>query len=64
MLNGFSTRLGGASREKYATMNFAWNKGDDPADVLENYTRMAEALELTETGWWHPSRLILLMCGL
>ena len=44
VLNGFSTRLGGASRGKYATMNFAWNKGDDPADVLENYTRMAEAL--------------------
>ena len=44
VLNGFSTRLGGASREKYATMNFAWNKGDDPADVLENYTRMAKAL--------------------
>ena len=62
VLNGFSTRLGGASRGKYATMNFAWNKGDDPADVLENYTRMAEAL--TETGWWHPSRPILPMCGL
>ena len=44
VLNGFSTRLGGASRGKYATMNFAWNKGDDPADVLENYTRMAETL--------------------
>ena len=44
VLNGFSTRLGGASWGKYATMNFAWNKGDDPADVLENYTRMAAAL--------------------
>ncbi len=33
-----------ASKGKYATMNFAWNKGDDPADVLENYTRMAKAL--------------------
>lgn len=37
VVNGFSTRLGGASKGKYATMNFAWNKGDDPADVLENY---------------------------
>ena len=44
VVNGFSTRLGGASKGKYATMNFAWNKGDDPADVLENYTRMAKAL--------------------
>ena len=44
VVNGFSTRLGGTSKGKYATMNFAWNKGDDPADVLENYTRMAKAL--------------------
>ena len=44
VVNGFSTRLGGASKGNSATMNFAWTTGADPADVLENYTRMAKAL--------------------
>lgn len=42
--DGFSTRLGGASRGKFATMNFSYSRGDNPADVLENFTRMAAAL--------------------
>lgn len=42
--NGFSTRLGGASKGKFATMNFSYSRKDDPADVLENFTRMAAAL--------------------
>ena len=42
--NGFSTRLGGASKGKFATMNFSYSRGDDPADVLENFTRMADTL--------------------
>ena len=42
--NGFSTRFGGASKGKFATMNFSYSRGDDPKAVLENYTRMARAL--------------------
>ncbi len=42
--DGFSTRLGGASRGKFATMNFSYSRQDDPEDVLENFTRMARAL--------------------
>ena len=42
--NGFSTRLGGASRGRFATMNFSYSRGDDPACVLENFTRMARAM--------------------
>lgn len=42
--DGFSTRLGGASRGKFATMNFSYSRGDNPVDVLENFTRMAAAL--------------------
>ena len=42
--NGFSTRMGGASRGKFATMNFSYSRGDDPDHVLENFTRMAAAL--------------------
>lgn len=44
VVNGFSTRLGGASKGKFATMNFSYSRKDDPADVLENFTRMASAL--------------------
>lgn len=46
VINGFSTRLGGASKGKFATMNFSYSRKDDPADVLENYTRMAAALQV------------------
>ncbi len=42
--NGFSTRLGGASQGKFATMNFSYSRGDNPDHVLENFTRMAGAL--------------------
>lgn len=44
VIDGFSTKLGGVSQGKYATMNFAYTRGDAPEHVLENFTRMAEAL--------------------
>ena len=43
-VNGFSTRMGGASRGKFSTMNFSYSRGDAAEDVLENFTRMAAAL--------------------
>ena len=42
--DGFSTRLGGVSKGDCAAMNFSYTRGDDPSDVLENFTRMAAAL--------------------
>ncbi len=36
-----STRLGGVSRGIYATMNYNYDRGDDPAAVDENYRRTA-----------------------
>lgn len=42
--HGFSTRLGGASQGKFATMNFTFTRGDNPEHVRENYRRMACAL--------------------
>ena len=44
VIHGFSTRLGGVSRGDCATMNFAQGRGDDPANIRENYRRMAVAL--------------------
>ena len=44
VIHGFSTRLGGVSQGDCATMNFARGRGDDPANIKENYQRMAAAL--------------------
>ncbi len=44
VIHGFSTRLGGVSQGDCATMNFANGRGDDPANIRENYRRMAAAL--------------------
>lgn len=42
--DAFSTRMGGASKGRFATMNFSCGRGDNPEDVLENFTRMAGAM--------------------
>lgn len=42
--HGFSTRLGGVSEGKFASMNFTFTRGDNPEHVMENYRRMAEVL--------------------
>ena len=42
--HGFSTRQGGVSQDYLGTMNFSFDRGDDPEHVRENYRRMAAAL--------------------
>ncbi|MCR4907989.1 MAG: peptidoglycan editing factor PgeF [Lachnospiraceae bacterium] len=37
----FSTRVGGVSEGIFSTMNFGFNRGDDPEHVRENYRRVA-----------------------
>lgn len=49
--HGFSTRLGGASEGRYASLNLGRNWGDDLALVEENRRRLAEA------GGYDPARL-------
>lgn len=44
--HAFSTRLGGASKGYFGTMNFSLTRGDNRDDVLENYRRMARILEV------------------
>lgn len=44
--HGFSTRMGGVSEGKFATMNFAFTRGDQAGHVQENYRRMAKALDV------------------
>ena len=45
--HAFSTRMGGVSKGPFATMNFSFTRGDDPADVKENFRRMADALHVS-----------------
>ncbi len=51
--HGFSTKMGGVSQGKFATMNFTFTRGDNPEHVLENYRRMGKALDV------NPERMVL-----
>ena len=44
--HGFSTRKGGVSTDIFSSMNLNFKRGDDPDAVLENYRRMAAALNM------------------
>lgn len=44
--HGFSTRLGGVSQGVFASLNLNFNRGDEPENVLENYRRIAGALDM------------------
>ena len=44
--HAFSTRLGGASKGYFSTMNFSLTRGDNRDDVLENYRKMARRPEV------------------
>ena len=41
--HAFSTRLGGVSTGEFSTMNLAFNRGDNPDNVTENYKRLCKA---------------------
>lgn len=44
--HGFSTRIGGVSRNEFAAMNLGFNRGDSDENVAENFRRMAAALHI------------------
>lgn len=44
--HGFSTRLGGVSKGIFTSMNLAFNRGDNPDDVVENYKRLCNSIGL------------------
>ncbi len=41
--HAFSTRLGGVSAGEFISMNLAFNRGDDPDNVTENYRRICKS---------------------
>ena len=44
--HGFSTRKGGVSTGIFSSMNLNFKRGDDPDAVMENYRRVAAALNM------------------
>ena len=44
ILHGFSTRLGGVSKDHLYSMNLSFSRGDAPEHVVENYHRIADAI--------------------
>lgn len=46
--HGFSTRLGGVSPPPWDSLNLGISRGDDPANVQENYRRFCAVLGLDE----------------
>ncbi len=44
--HGFSTRLGGVSEGYFKSLNLSFTRGDDPDAVMENYRRIASALNV------------------
>lgn len=48
LIHGFSTRLGGVSKEHLSAMNLSFTRGDDPDNVMENHRRFAAALGYDE----------------
>lgn len=42
--HAFSTRIGGVSKNEFATMNLNFNRGDSDETVLENYHRFCDAV--------------------
>lgn len=41
--HAFSTRLGGVSEGEFTSMNMAFNRGDNPESVTENYKRICKS---------------------
>ena len=41
--HAFSTRFGGVSKGIFSSMNLAFNRGDNPDNVTENYRRICDS---------------------
>lgn len=44
IVHGFSTRMGGVSKEHLASMNLSFSRGDNPDFVQENHSRFAKSV--------------------
>jgi len=64
LIHTFTTRHGGVSGPPYLSNNLAFHVGDDPADVIENQTRLAQTLgydlrKLVHMRQIHSDRVVI-----
>ena len=52
-----SSREGGVSKGKYATLNISYNVGDDPQNVIKNRQRLAAELDITVDKLIYPEQV-------
>jgi len=57
LVHAVSTRLGGVSTGRLATLNLSYSVGDDPAAVVENRQRLSTALGLALDDWVAASQV-------
>ena len=48
IVHGFSTRMGGVSKNHLASMNLSFSRGDEKEAVLENHRRFGKAIGYNE----------------
>ena len=48
IVNAFSTRIGGVSKDEFSSMNLSFGRGDSDENVSENYRRMCAAIGVGE----------------
>ena len=54
----FTTRLGGVSTGIFASLNLNFSRGDDPANVVENYRRIGSILGFAPEDVVNAARMI------
>lgn len=46
VIHGFSTRMGGVSKNYLSSMNLSFTRGDEEENVIENYKRITKAMDI------------------
>ena len=62
--HGFTTRLGGVSKDFLASLNIGYHRGDDPENIRQNYARLGAVLGFPRKTWSLPGRPIQTLCAL
>ena len=59
--HGFSTRIGGVSKEHLSAMNLSFSRGDNEEAVRENFRRMANALGVSYDSFVFSQQFLTLV---
>ncbi len=54
----YTTRLGGVSKDTFASLNMGFNRGDAYENVIENYQRVTKTLDYQLNSWSYRIKYI------